>query len=245
MKKKTYVLGMAVMLAGLLALSGVAQSAMWVGGELGGNFNAYPTVEIERGRFDAARQTELRPSVIGGVTVGYDFVNYGFGAANYPAWLGYFSFALDFTYNKIGIQDAGPGIGAFIPFNSRIDISESVLTFLFMFHYGFMRDSEVPSGRINPYLGIGPGLVWTTARGTLPFFNLPNQPARSSNFGADAMNVALVIEPGVRFMVLRNVSIDVAMRYRYSAPSWDSNGFTVKTSALNQFAPLVRASLHF
>ena len=34
------------------------------------------------------------------------------------------------------------------------------------------------------------------------------------------MNVALVVEPGVRFMAMKNVSIDVAMRYRYSAPSW-------------------------
>jgi opacity protein-like surface antigen len=246
MKKKSYVLGVAVMLAGLLALSGVAQSAMWVGGELGGNFNAYPTVNISGPLgLSAARQTELRPSVIGGITIGYDFVNSGFGAANYPSWMQYFSFALDFTYNRMAIQDVGPGIGAFFPGNSRIDISESVLTFLFMFHYGFMKDSEVPSGRINPYLGIGPGLVWTEMRGTLPVLNLARQPIRSGNFGADAMNVALVVEPGVRFMVLRNVSIDVAMRYRYSAPSWDSNGVTVKVNSLNQFAPLVRASLHF
>ncbi len=40
MKKKMYVLGMAVLVAALLALSGVAQSAMWVGAELGGNFAA-------------------------------------------------------------------------------------------------------------------------------------------------------------------------------------------------------------
>ena len=30
-----------------------------------------------------------------------------------------------------------------------------------MAHYGFMPDSEVPSGRINPYLGVGPAIVWT------------------------------------------------------------------------------------
>ena len=40
MKKKMYVLGVAAVLAALLALSGVAQSAMWVGGEIGGNFNS-------------------------------------------------------------------------------------------------------------------------------------------------------------------------------------------------------------
>ena len=42
------------------------------------------------------------------------------------------------------------------------------MTFLFMFHYGFLPDSEVPSGRINPYLGVGPAIVWTSVQGTLP-----------------------------------------------------------------------------
>ena len=74
MKKKTYVLGVAVLLAGLLALSGVAQSAMWVGGELGGNINANPTMSVHTpGGFSASHQTEIRPSVIGGVTRAFLF----------------------------------------------------------------------------------------------------------------------------------------------------------------------------
>ena len=161
--------------------------------------------------------------MIGGVTVGYDFVNSGFGAYAYPDWMKYFSFALDYTYNRLTIQDGGPGIGQFFAGNSRMNGSESALTFLFMFHYGFLPDSEVPSGRINPYLGIGPAIVWTSVQGTMPIFcnsQWSFGQARSSNFGDDTMNVALVVEPGVRFMVLRNVSIDVAMRYRYSAPSY-------------------------
>ena len=47
MKKKTYVLGVAVLLAALLALSGVAQSAMWVGAEIGGNFPLYTNITVE------------------------------------------------------------------------------------------------------------------------------------------------------------------------------------------------------
>ena len=46
MKKKMYVLGVAAVLAALLALSGVAQSAMWVGAELGGNFQPYPEISV-------------------------------------------------------------------------------------------------------------------------------------------------------------------------------------------------------
>jgi len=244
MKKKPYVLGMAVLLAGLLALSGVAQSAMWVGGEIGGNFNGYPQMSVNTPGFSRNLETEIRPSVIGGVTVGYDFVNSGFGAYNYPSWMQYFSFALDFTFNKVDIQDAGPGIGRFFSKNSRLNGKEEALTFLFMFHYGFMKDSEIPTGRINPYLGIGPALVFTQVQATIPTYFHPFA-TYSSNGGDDAMNVALVVEPGIRFVCLKNVSVDLAMRWRYSAPSWDINGVTVKTNALHQFAPLVRANYHF
>ena len=245
MKKKTYVLGVAVLLAGLLALSGVAQSAMWVGGEIGGNINAYPTMTLDAPGFSAARQTEIRPAVLGGVTLGYDFVNAGFGGYAYPSWMQYFSFAIDFTYNRLTIQDAGPGIGRYISPSSRINGSESALTFLFMAHYGFMRDSEVPTGRINPYIGIGPALVFTSMEGTFPILTAPGDRARSSNWGDSAMNVALVVEPGIRFVCLKNVSVDLAMRYRYSAPSWEGNNITIKTNALHQFTPLVRANYHF
>jgi opacity protein-like surface antigen len=243
--KKLYVLGVATLVAALLAMSGVAQSAMWVGAELGGNFNAYPFMTVDAPGASRTLQTEIRPSVMGGVTIGYDFVNAGFGAYAWPDWMKYFSFAMDLTYNNLAIQDHGPGIGLFFSNNSRLTGYEVAWTFLFMFHYGFMPDSEVPSGRINPYLGVGPAIVWTGVQGTFPIEVAPAPLRRSSNFGDDSMNVALVIEPGVRFMAMKNVSVDVAMRYRYSAPSWEGNNVTIKTNALNQFSPLIRASYHF
>jgi opacity protein-like surface antigen len=243
MKTKLYVLGVAALVAAMLAMSGVAQSAMWVGAELGGNINAYPKITVDAPGLSHTSTTEVRPSVIGGVTIGYDFVNSGFGAYAYPDWMKYFSFALDLTYNRLTIQDAGPGIGKYFAFNSRLNGTETALTFLFMFHYGFMPDSEVPSGRVNPYLGIGPAIVWTSVQGSIPTIYHPFA-QYSSNYGDDAMNVALVVEPGVRFMVMKNVSVDVAMRFRYAAPSYSDQGVTVKTN-IYQFAPLVRASYHF
>jgi hypothetical protein len=97
------VLGVATLVAALLALSGVAQSAMWVGAEFGGNFNAYPMMSVSSPEVNRTLQTELRPYVIPGVTLGYDFVNASFGAYAWPDWMKYFSFALDFTYNRMTI----------------------------------------------------------------------------------------------------------------------------------------------
>jgi opacity protein-like surface antigen len=240
MKKKMFVLGVAALVA-LLALSGVAQSAMWVGAEIGGNFNLGVDMRVNAGPFSRSFDTEVRPSVIGGATIGYDFVNSGFGGANFPSWMQYFSFAMDITYNRLTIQDRGPGIGQFLSNNSRINGYEFAWTFLFMAHYGFLRDSEVPSGRINPYLGVGPAIVWTGVEGTIPTGNT----RFVGRFGDNAMNVALVVEPGIRWVCLKNVSIDTAMRYRYSQPSWGDGLVTVKANPLNQIAFLIRANYHF
>jgi hypothetical protein len=248
MKKKMYVLGVAALVAAMLALSGVAQSAMWVGAELGGNFPLAGNIKADIGPFNGSlSNVGYQPSVIGGATIGYDFVNSGFGAYAWPDWMQYFSFAMDITYNKLNIRggqtvDAtfqGRDLGN-VALGNNIYVKgyEFAWTFLFMAHYGFLRDSEVPSGRINPYIGVGPAILWSG-------FESP-----VGNGRADAMNVALIVEPGIRWMCLPNVSIDTAMRYRYAVPSYDLGyipgvGDLTLSPTLHQFAFLVRANYHF
>ena len=237
MKKKMYVLGVAALVAALLALSGVAQSAMWVGAELGGNFPLNPKVNYDVGPFSGSLgSVGIQPSVIGGAIIGYDFVNSGFGAYAWPDWMQYFSFATDITYNRLQVN-GGQGSGlayAVLPGNMRLKGYEVAWTFLFMAHYGFLRDSEVPSGRINPYIGVGPAILWSGFENAF------------GGGGASAMNVALVVEPGIRWVVLPNVSIDTAMRYRYAAPSYDiTNNVSLTANPLHQIAFLLRANYHF
>lgn len=237
MKKKMYVLGVAALVAAMLALSGVAQSAMWVGAELGGNFNV--GVNMKTGGGDSAN-TLIQPSVLGGVTLGYDFVNSGFGGRAWPGWMQYFSFAMDLTYNKLTSKE-GSGIFQGIAPGSKVNGYEVAWTFLFMAHYGFLRDSEVPGGRINPYIGVGPAIVWTGMD-----FKVVADPTFNGNLSGSAMNVALVVEPGIRWVCFKNVSIDTAMRYRYSQPSWDfGDSISVKANPLHQLAFLLRANYHF
>ena len=249
MKKKMYVLGVAALVAAMLALAGVAQSAMWVGAELGGNFPLKATVNGSVGPFDGSLgKLGIQPSVIGGATIGYDFVNSGFGAYAWPDWMQYFSFAMDITYNKLNIrggqtvdvslQNVNFGRQNLLGSSQTVKGYEVAWTFLFMAHYGFLRDSEVPSGRINPYIGVGPAILWSG-------FESPY-----GSGGANAMNVALIVEPGIRWMCLPNVSIDTAMRYRYAVPSYDLGhipgvGDLTLRPTLNQFAFILRANYHF
>jgi hypothetical protein len=243
MKKKMYVLGVAALVAAMLALSGVAQSAMWVGAELGGNFPLNGDVNADIGPFNGSLTgVAYQPSVIGGAIIGYDFVNSGFGAYAWPDWMKYFSFATDITYNKLNIR-GGQDVGAtfqgvnlgnvVLPNNLYLKGYEVAWTFLFMAHYGFMPDSEVPSGRINPYIGVGPAILWSG-------FENP-----AGNGGANAVNVALVVEPGIRWMCLPNVSIDTAMRYRYAVPSYEIANNVNLRPTLHQLAFLLRANYHF
>lgn len=241
MKKKTYVLSVAVLLAALLALSGVAQSAMWVGGELGGNFVGSSDLKAtpNGGVGGTIGSVAINPSVIGGVTIGYDFVNAGFGAYAWPDWMKYFSFAMDLTYNRLVIPNQPV---TFAGGNIRLPSSDGycvALTFLFMAHYGFFPDSEIPTGRVNPYIGVGPGIVWSGFDAAKLFGNTGQM---------SATNIALVVEPGIRWVCFKNVSIDTAFRYRYCAPSYSVsgvNGGEIDINSLNQFTFLVRANYHF
>ena len=240
MKKKMYVLVVAALLAAMLALSGVAQSAMWVGAELGGNFPTNSNINASFGPYSGNFEgVQIQPSVIGGATIGYDFVNSGFGAYAWPDWMKYFSFAMDITYNKLNIAGRqATGVPAFLFNNIYLKGYEFAWTFLFMAHYGLMPDSEVPAGRIHPYIGVGPAILWS---------GFENPIGRG---GADAMNVALVVEPGIRWVCLPNVSIDTAMRYRYAAPSYEvatvpGVGSLNLSPTLHQFAFLIRANYHF
>jgi hypothetical protein len=245
MRRKTYVLSLAMLVAGLLALSGVAQSAMWVGAELGGNFPGSTTKFTVNNQAIDNSGTNIYGSVIGGAMIGYDFVNSGFGAYAWPDWMKYFSFATDITYNRLVIEAQGGGIASILPSNARLNGYCITWSFLFMAHYGFMPDTEVPTGRIVPYIGVGPAILFTGSDFSVNAFRNRVTPLTNTRFSTSATNVALVVEPGIRWMALKNVSVDTAFRWRYAVPSWGNDFVTVKADPLHQFSFLLRANYHF
>jgi hypothetical protein len=278
--RKIYVLGMALLMAAMMALP--ANAAMWVGGEIGANFISSTDLKASGGGYSPAlagtvgfsvkyKDVAFQPAVIGGLTVGYDFVNAGFLGYAWPDWMKYFGFAVDFTYNRVIIRNQWRNVsgaaflnganvtslvfpggrGNLFPFSNTSNGDIPVVAFLFYGHYGFFPDSEIAVGRVHPYVGVGPAIAFT---------NLDLGPyglgTRSST------NVALATEAGIRFIALPTVTIDVGFRYRYLAPSWSGSGtYSVATAlgnvtltnaslkasvdSVNSFSFLVRVAYHF
>ena len=243
--RKIYVLSLALLVAAMMALP--ANAAMWVGGEIGGNFVPSTSVTASgTGNITGTtvpvffgvkwKDVSFQPAVMGGLTVGYDFVNAGFAGYAWPDWMKYFGFIVDFTYNRVAIRNqflpvtgsiiAGGGIGnitsavfphangyLFSATGATANGSIPVLAFLFYGHYGFFPDSEITIGRVHPYLGVGPAIAWT---------NLDLGPYGMGT--ATSTNIALAVEGGVRFILLPNVTCDLGFRYRYLQPSWSHGG---------------------
>ena len=247
MNKKAFrLVGLAFLVLTLVALPCVASAAMWVGVELGGNFVNSTDLDVNAAATPTVtfKNLKVNPSVIAGVTLGYDFVKEGFAGYNWPEWMKYFSFATDFTYNRFDfnqqrrdVEIGGIALGsAVLP---KVEGYMAAWTFLFMAHYGFFPDSEVPAGRLHPYIGVGPAVLFSGIDG--------------GGFGAgnaSSTNIALVTEAGLRFMALKNVSLDAAFRYRYATPSYSFNdggvgGSTDLGLTAHQFTFLFRTSYHF
>jgi outer membrane protein W len=88
----------------------------------------------------------------------------------------------------------------------QIENSGFIVTaaFLVMRRYGFLPDKEVAFGRLQPYIGIGPTIVFTKT---------------SLNIGPDYQSTegdyGFMVETGLRYMVRKNFSINAELKYRY------------------------------
>jgi len=259
--RKIYVLSLALLVAAMLALP--ANAAMWVGGEIGGNFIPSTSVTatgagalgpVPVGFGVKFKDVAFQPAVMGGLTVGYDFVNAGFAGYAWPDWMKYFGVIVDFTYNKVEIRNQFvPVTGVatvngvnvnnilFPHMNSNLftevgassNGSVAALAFLLYGHYGFFPDSEIAIGRVHPYVGVGPAIAWTSL--DLGPYGLGT---------ATSVNVALAVEGGIRFILLPNVTADLGFRYRYFCPSWSHSGnMSVPTEFVGVGIPLSPAAL--
>lgn len=226
-------------LAILLYTSGVCHAEMYVEGYVGGvtapdqemsfsNSTIFSTLTRithgTPGMFDD-------PFLMGGGKVGMWFVKDGwmkewFLCCDFQEWMKYFGFYLDLNYQNLDFKRrTGVSIDNLKFKAKNIFWTEgNALTVALMFagRYGFVPDAEVPFGRLQPYLGLGPALVITSQD---PAMIIDPEGVRMGPFHADPSRktetaLGLEIEPGIRWMLTKNVSIDLSCKYRYANPSF-------------------------
>jgi opacity protein-like surface antigen len=152
----------------------------------------------------------------------------------------YFGFYTDFSYQRLFMRNqkvtgAWTENGTFITGlggASNIQSNGMVATWAFMFagRYGFFQDSEVPFGRLQPYIAVGPAIMFSSMKPKVRAFGdpggfLPNVPLYGTSPGnAGSTNIALAMDAGLRYMCLKNVSIDLSFKWRYANPTYDYDG---------------------
>jgi opacity protein-like surface antigen len=246
MKRKVVgIWGGVLLMAALVAVSAPARAEMYVEGYLGGvkagdlgtstTWN-YPT--IPGFHDDVSLPGVSNTSVIGGIKLGTWFVPTGFLGYNYPEWMKYFGFYTDFSFHRLDLRNAqGHATDVFngtpifnFPINFKSQGTVATWAFMFAARYGFLPDDEVPFGRLQPYVAAGPAIMFSSQSAKITFPSLFGGINTSSQ---SSTNIALAVEAGIRYMCLKNVSIDLSFKYRYAKPS-----YTLSGEDTNLFAPV-------
>jgi opacity protein-like surface antigen len=137
-----------------------------------------------------AKNVAYTPGVVGGLKFGY-FTH------SYP-WFGA-ELETNFTRQDVYLQTVAlsqPLLGATQANLQKQSFYLWTNAIHFMARYGFFPDQEVPFGRLQPYVGIGPGFVVVYGRDD------------------SAKNFSLEVQAGLRYMMLKNVS--AFLEYKFS-----------------------------
>jgi hypothetical protein len=178
----------------------------------------------------------IAPAVVGGIRAGTWFVPGGFLGFQYPSWMRYLGFYVDLSYHRLDFSRdvetqpmsfGGPPFRSFTENEFYSDGGVLTLAFMACARYGFFPSEKVPFGRLQPYVGVGPGLFIANQEVTL---NTRSYRPRKNTFtpyadisppnSKTSVSVCLVTDVGLQWMFTRRLSLDLFFRYRFAQPSF-------------------------
>jgi opacity protein-like surface antigen len=110
-------------------------------------------------------------------------------------------------------------------FRPAPDVQTIPLSLLLMARYGFLKDDEFPGGRLQPYVGLGPGFFISNASGAVGFQEVDDT---SRNIGLDA-------RVGLALRIDENWAAFTEYRFTHFSPSWSVDVFGGKADASTSF----------
>jgi len=165
----------------------------YVAGYMGPAFTPGLTLNFSNG---PSLHNPVQTSVVGGAKFGYFFNR-----------IPYLGLEVETNVSRSNVQGASLSVSPPIRGFNRVNVPrDNWLDWTIAWHvvgrYGFLKDAEVPFGRLQPYLGVGPIAV----RHYTDY-------GRDGDYGIDVM-------AGVRYMLLKQVSMFVEYKY---AHVWDQS----------------------
>ena len=217
-----------VVMAVMLAFTS-AQAGFYAGFQIGPNFpmTSGGNITFFNRNFDTGNLSFATGFMIG-AQFGYDFLG---DNTNFPTWAKYFTVAIDYQYNSYNLNEKNVFVSVG-NFTGRATVggaggSQNALSFLGIVKLPLMESQDFPHGRLFPYVGLGPAIVWTEIG------------------NSSSANVGIVVEPGIRFMFTPQISGDLAYRFRYCEPNFSGlENFQVKFNSSNS-AIVFRVNYHF
>jgi len=201
----------------------------FVGGFLGGSFIQNATWDYRGPLSTKVADMKIDPGITGGIKLGYFLDSLPYFGIEAEGSIG------NQTQPSQNVRLNPPLLGATVGHVNRQSMLVWTMAFHFLARYGFMPSPEVPFGHLQPYVGLGPGLVVLYAEAD------------------SAKNFSLEVEAGLRYMLNRNVGMFVA--YKFSQ-QWQvelesqqlffaNTGITARTAAFDFTRHQVVAGLSY
>lgn len=174
----------------------------------------------------------------GGKKFGYWFTPYGTHPVSWAReWTKYIGVYTDLSYHELNHPN-NVVVSNGIPLANGNSFGW-VFTWAFMAagRVGFLPDSEVPFGRLQPYVSFGPAIYFSGQD-----FNIGGFTGGSDS----ATNIGLATEGGLRYFIARNISAEASFKYRYFAPNYYFRPFGTNVQAnMNLFTGQFGLAFHF
>ena len=219
-----------------LGLAVSANAGWWIGVGGGPSFGTTQDINVSTPfANNTIYNAKIRTGFTTGIIGGYDFND----PKQFPEWARFFGVTMDVGYTQMNFsaQTRAVATGQNIGF-ANVDGGNTALTFMLVGRLPLMITSDYPNGRFQPYLGVGPGVVFSS----MDFNNYGGSTVTSTN-------VALVTEAGIRYMVTPNFSASLAYRYRYLPSSQEVSlpgvGNVNLAGTQNTSQALLRVAYHF